>query len=181
MTNTFEEEYIADELMKDVLDNNWEDSEAAAIKEQEEVPQKIGDKLGREHFQKLNTGPTLIKLRACLFDKSTIMTHCNDLMPVLSTTQVKNGFIKVDNGADWNLLSIVNEFYHHRLWKDSNLDVLAILSYAVKYSAYNNIEHLWSPMSKYLCSVILEGGRKRTLQANRDARNGEKRERRYNV
>ena len=140
------------------MDNNWEDSEASAIKEQEEVTQKVVDKLGREHFQKLNTGTALIKLRACMFDKSTIMTHCNDLMPVLST-QVKNGktvvFIKVDYGADWNLLSIVNEFYLHRLWKDSNLDVLAILSYAAKYSAYNNIEHLWSPMSRHLCSVIL--------------------------
>ena len=37
----------------------------------------------------------------------------------------------------------------------SKLDVLGIISYATKYSAFNNVEHLWSPMSKKLSSVIL--------------------------
>jgi hypothetical protein len=41
------------------------------------------------------------------------------------------------------------------LWRDSGLDILGIVSYAAKYSAYNQIEHLWSPMSKKLSSVIL--------------------------
>ena len=35
------------------------------------------------------------------------------------------------------------------------MDILAVVSYAAKYSAYNNIEHLWSPMSKKLCSVVI--------------------------
>ena len=30
-----------------------------------------------------------------------------------------------------------------------------MVSYAARYSAYNNIEHLWSPLSKSLSSVIL--------------------------
>ena len=73
--------------------------------------------------------------------------------------QVKDGkgiaFIKVDNGPDWNLLNVVNEIYFCRMWRDSGLDMLGLVSYAAKYSAYNNVEHLWSPMSRKLASVIL--------------------------
>ena len=64
-------------------------------------------------------------------------------------------FLKVDNGSDWNLLSLVNAVYFCRVFKDSKLDALGIISYVAKYSAFNNIEHLWSSMSKKLISVIL--------------------------
>ena len=63
-------------------------------------------------------------------------------------------FVKVDNGSDWSVRS-VNSIYLCWLWKDLGLDILGIVSYAAKYSAYNQIEHLWSPMSKKLSSVIL--------------------------
>ena len=66
--------------------------------------------------------------------------------------------IKADNGSDWNLLNIVNEIYFCRLWRDSGLDILGIVSYAAKYSAYNNIEQTWSPMSRQLSSVVLLSG-----------------------
>ena len=116
------------------------------------------DKLGRAHYKRFTAGPSLINLRSCMFDSTTCMTHCNDLFPILNA-QVNDGktcaFIKVDNGPDWNLHSLVNAFYLHRLWKDAKLDILCVLSYAAKYSAYNNVEHLWSPMSKRLCSLVL--------------------------
>ena len=35
------------------------------------------------------------------------------------------------------------------------MDILGVVSYAAKYSAYNEIEHLWNPMSKLLTSVLL--------------------------
>ena len=86
------------------------------------------------------------------------MSHTNGLLPILRA-QVSDGktcaFVKVDNGGDWNLHSLVNAFYMHRLWKDSGLDILWIISYAASWSAYNNIEHLWSPASRRLCSVIV--------------------------
>ena len=49
----------------------------------------------------------------------------------------------------------MNSLYLCHLWRDSGLDILGVVSYAAKYSAYNQIEHLWSPMSKKLSSVIL--------------------------
>ena len=52
-------------------------------------------------------------------------------------------------------MNVTNELYFTRLWKDSGLDVLGIVSYAAQWSAYNNIEHLWSPMSKKLASAFL--------------------------
>ena len=64
-------------------------------------------------------------------------------------------FLKVDNGSDWDLHLVVNELYMYRLWKVSGLDILGVVSYSARYSAYNNIEHLWSPMSKKLNSVVL--------------------------
>ena len=82
----------------------------------------------------------------------------NDLLPMM-TAQVKDGkgiaFLKVDNGPDWNLINVVNEIFFCRLWKSSTLDILVVCSYAAKYSAYNNIEHSWSLMSKKLGNVIL--------------------------
>lgn len=116
------------------------------------------DKLGRVHLRRPTYGPALLVLRATKFGSSSGMTHANDFLPVL-TAQVKRGktaaFIKVDNGPDWNVMSIVNEVYFCRLWRESGLDLLGLVSYAARWSAYNNIEHLWSPMSKKLASVIL--------------------------
>ena len=116
------------------------------------------DKLGRKHYSRFNSGPLRLMLRSVKFSPSSAQNHCNDMLPML-TAQVKDGqgiaFLKVDNGPDWNLHSIVNELFFCRLWKDSGLDVLGIVSYAARYSAYNNIEHSWSLMSRLLSSVIL--------------------------
>ena len=116
------------------------------------------DKIGRKHYQRFTSGPALLTLRACKFVHSTAATHINDLKPIIEALKNEGKgifFIKVDNGPDWNLLNLVNELYFFRLWRDLGLDVLGIVSYAAKYSAYNNIEHLWSPMSRKLSSVVL--------------------------
>ena len=74
----------------------------------------VSDKLGRQHYRKLTAGPSLVKLRASIFDQSSGMTHANDILPILKG-YVKDGkgiaFLKVDNGSDWNLHSLVNMFF----------------------------------------------------------------------
>ena len=169
-------EYVAHEL------NDFSDASGASGAEIEtenlqppaaNVGNMTKDKLGREHYERLHAGPARIVLRACKFKQSSGQTHANDILPVLAA-QVKDGksvaFLKVDNGSDWNLQSVVNSFYFGRLWKESGLDILGIVSYAARYSAYNNIEHLWSPMSKKLCSAILpsilEGEEKEPCKQN---------------
>ena len=61
----------------------------------------------------------------CLkFSPSTAEAHTNNLLPLL-TAQVKDVkgivFLKVYNGPDWNLLSVVKLLHFCRLWRDSEL------------------------------------------------------------
>ena len=35
------------------------------------------------------------------------------------------------------------------------MDILLVLTYAARYSAFNPIEHLWSPLSNALAGVVL--------------------------
>ena len=116
------------------------------------------DKLGRLHYCRYMSGPTKLVLRSVKFSPSNSMNHVNDLLPeldALASQGIGVVFLKVDNGGDWNLANLVNQIYFCRLWKRTKLDVLGIVSYAARFSAYNNIEHTWAPMSKKLTSVIL--------------------------
>ena len=92
---------------------------------------KYRDKLGRLHFMKTTYDPAVLVLQAAKFTQSSRQTHANDLLPIL-LAQVKDGktvaFIKVDNGSDWNVRSLVNSLYLCRLWKDSGLDILGVVS-----------------------------------------------------
>ena len=63
--------------------------------------------------------------------------------------------IVADNSPDWNPSSLLNAVFYMRLWRDLNLDMLLICSDAAHHSAYNPIEHLWSPLTKKLSSVRL--------------------------
>jgi len=171
--NDIDEEYV-DHEKNDLVDETAEGDEV--LKEGDEVMEEgdevievgdevmeegnefLVDKLGRKHYRRFMAGPTLLVLRATMFETSSGQTHANDILPMLCA-QVSYGkgiaVIKVDNGSDWNLLSFINELYFCRIWKLSGLDGLGIVSYAAKFSAYNNIEHTWSVMSKKLNSVIL--------------------------
>ena len=156
LQEVIEDEYSAYEL------NGFFNEEDAYEESIEKISDTEGDffidKLGRKHFNHFKPRPTRLVLRANIFAKSPAASHANDLLPMLKA-QVKDGkgvaFIKADNGPDWNLLNIVNEIYFCHLWRDSGLDILGIVSYAAKYSAYNNTEHTWSPMSRQLFSVVL--------------------------
>jgi len=61
--------------------------------------------------------------------------------------------LTVDGGPDWSTNSLVNALFYMRLWRDNNLDVLVATSFAARFSAFNPIEHLWSPLSKKLDGV----------------------------
>ena len=61
----------------------------------------------------------------------------------------------VDGGPDWRTASLLNAFLYMQLWRDCDLDLL-VTSFAACYSAYNPIEHWWSPLRKNLNSVRLK-------------------------
>ena len=170
LTSTEQKEEICDEYVNDELNDviDIDKPEENRCDEITEIDSEktineinhsfVSDKLGRQHYRKLTAGPSLVKLGASIFDQSSGMMHANDILPTLKGN-VKDGkgiaFLKLDNGSDWNLHSLVNMFFLGKVWKDSCLDILGVVSYAARHSAYNHVEHLWSPLSKSLSSVIL--------------------------
>ena len=83
----------------------------------------------------------------------------NDLRPMVETAvhQGKTVMINiVDGRPDWSTVSLLNTFFYTQLWRDYNLDIFVVTSFAARYSTYNPIKHLWSPLSKRLNSVKFE-------------------------
>lgn len=117
------EEYINEEL-NDVIDFNMDEGvqqENYVLHPNNTVLSNlVKDKLRRCHYPRLCAGPSIIKLRSCKFGQTSGMTHANDILPALKA-QVAGGkgvaFVKVDNGSDWNLHSLVNNLYMGRVWK----------------------------------------------------------------
>ena len=116
------------------------------------------DKLGRPHIKFPRTGPVLVYNRNGQFHSQTMEAHANDFLPLL-TNAVQGGrsciTMVVDNGPDMNPTNYVNEYNLGNLWIDSKADMLVVTSYAAGQSAYNMIEHAWSPLSNRLTSVKL--------------------------
>ena len=117
------------------------------------------DKNGRLHFMYPRTGKLTVVNRATKFYSSTAQTHANDLHKILKpiiAEENKHAVVSVnDGGSDWSLKSIVNLMFYGRLWRDLNLDIFILTSYAAGHSALNMIEHAWSPLSKFLSGVTL--------------------------
>ena len=118
------------------------------------------DNLGRAHLPTPRTGPALLYLRSCKYNHSTISTHVKDLCQILKTrieTTGQNSYMFIsDGGPDFNPSSVLNQLFLYRLFKKLDLDLLAVFTYAARYSAFNPIEHLWSPLSKQLSGVIFD-------------------------
>ena len=116
------------------------------------------DKLGRQHIKYPRTGPVLVFNRNAQFHTQTMEAHANDFLPLLSTA-VERGrtciVCVVDNGPDMNPTNYVNEVHLGNLWFDSGADMITFTLYATGQSAYNMIEHAWSPLSNRLTSVKL--------------------------
>ena len=113
------------------------------------------DKLGQQRYRTLCTGPGYVYIQCAKFHSSTCQIHANDMLPQLKAV-VEEGrtavVIIVDGGPDWSPGSLLNNLFFFCLWRDAGLDILVVCSYAARFSAYNPIEHLWSP-SKKLCGV----------------------------
>ena len=117
------------------------------------------DNLGRARLAMPHTGPVSLFARSSKYNHSNISTHVKDLHSLLRSemdTSSRNSFMLVsDSEPDFSPLSVLNQLFLYRLFKSLNLDVLAVFTYAAKYSAFNPIEHLWSLMSNKLSGTFL--------------------------
>ena len=127
----------------------------SVIPNKESVSARKTDSLQREHLKTAHTVPMHVRAAKC--HSSTSETHRFDLKLMIDEV-VKEGQMVVtviaDGGPDWSTNSMLNALFFLRLWKECNLDLLCICSYAACYSAYNPIEHFWAPMPKILATVM---------------------------
>ena len=113
------------------------------------------DGLGRLHLDTPYSGQIQLMIRSHKYNPTTAATHITDLSKILSPyKQVKSIFMFLaDGGSDFNPAHMVNELLNFCLFKKLERDVLAVMTYAARYSAFNPIEHCWSPASNKLASV----------------------------
>ena len=116
------------------------------------------DKLGRDHIKFPRTGPILVFNRNAQFHSQTMEAHSCDFFPLFKTAVEKGRsciVCVVDNGPDMDPTNYINEYNIGRLWEDAGADMIVVTSYAAGQSAYNMIEHAWSPLSNRLTLVKL--------------------------
>ncbi|XP_063963637.1 uncharacterized protein LOC135156137 [Lytechinus pictus] len=115
------------------------------------------DDKGREHLRFRRSGTTHVVNRPPGIP-TTIEAHMTDLLPLLQDL-VRRGrtaaFLIVDNGADFNPRSHVNQYFLGKVWKDAGLDTMGVVSYAAGDSKLNPIERVWGVLTKKLCGVYL--------------------------
>ena len=80
------------------------------------------------------------------------------MLPMLKKEMEENKksvfFVLSDNGPDFYPSALINTIYYYQLFCHLQLDMLSVLTYAARYSAFNPIEHLRSPLSNALAGVI---------------------------
>ena len=108
------------------------------------------------HTRMPHSGPALLVVRPIKYQPSNIVGHLSDLETVLSMSQhlgKSSVLLTVDGGPNWSTTSLINIYFYHSFWRKKELTLLTVTSYAPGFSAYNSIEHLWSPVSKRFTSA----------------------------
>ena len=131
---------------------------------------EIHDKIGRGHLKTPHSGSIHLRLRSTKYHGSSIATRVNDLYNIISNNQKPALMIHTDGGPDYTPAGVVNTLFYYRLFKELNLDFLSVATYPSRYSAFNPIEHLWSPLSDMLAGAVfspkLDGDTKPPCQPN---------------
>ena len=115
------------------------------------------DGLGRLHFDTPYSGPVHLMIRSHKYNSTTAASHVTDLYNILKHHKDNKSIYMflADGGPDFNPSHLANSLFYYRLFKKLDADILDVLTYAARYSAFNPIEHCWSPASDKLASVVL--------------------------
>ena len=112
------------------------------------------DNVGRLHLDTPYSGHSHLRLRSHKYNSTSIATHVTDLFEILKDVQKSVFFFLTDGGPDFNPSHMANALFYYRLFKKLDADMLAVMTYAARCSAFNCIEHLWSPRSNDLSGVV---------------------------
>lgn len=117
------------------------------------------DQLNRLQFKLPTTGSLFVRNRAHRYHDATAQMHVNDLSTTITDVVKPSGkrgvCLLVDGGPDYSVKSLLTILKFGRLWRHQDLDLLLMGPHAPGDSAYNCIEHAWSPLSKFLSGVAL--------------------------
>ena len=98
-------------------------------------------------------------LRAQSFHPTTVATYVTNLLQILKPHIKLHGtssfMLLSDGGPDFTPIFVLNSIFFFHLFKELNLDLLSVSTYAARYSAFNLVEHLWSTLSNKLSGVVL--------------------------
>ena len=116
------------------------------------------DALKRKHYKRPVSGIAYLTIRTAKHHNLSITSHVTDLQPRIEE-DVRDGkvavVISVDGGPDLAVRNLANIMEYGRLWKTTNLQVLIVFDYGAKQSALNEIERIWSPVTKTMSGIHL--------------------------
>ena len=114
------------------------------------------DALDRLHLDTTYSGHCHLRIRSHKYNSTTAATIITDLYDILAHhKQTKSVYMFLaDGGPDFNPYHIANDLFYYRLFKKLDADILAVMAYAARYSAFNPVEHCGSSLSNKLSSVI---------------------------
>ena len=103
-----------------------------------------------------HAGPSYIRLRSHKYNSTTVSTNITDLFNILhDISKIKPIFMFIaDGGPDFNSAHTINRLFYFRLFKKLEADILCVMTYTARHSAFNSIEHLWSPCADRLFGVV---------------------------
>lgn len=112
--------------------------------------------MDRLHYKLPKTSPSWIVNRVAKFHPSTAFSYVEDLENIFKIhSHGKSGvFLSVNGGPDWNPRSNIVFLSMGRLWERLDLDYLFITINLPRFSAYNPIEHYWSPRAKDISGFV---------------------------
>ena len=98
----------------------------------------------------------ILDLHPCIYGlNASILSHTTDLYNIFKDeSEITLLMALADGDPDFSLNSELNPLYFYRLFRKLNLDMLSVFSYAARYSTFNPVEHLWTPLSNHLSGVV---------------------------
>lgn len=113
------------------------------------------DTIARVHLEIPYLCLVLTKLRVERSLPTLTATHVTDLYKMLNEINASTISFFIKGGPKFIPNFIINAMFYDRPFKEVNFDLLLVLIDAARYSSFNSIEHLWSPISNRFSSVIL--------------------------
>lgn len=118
------------------------------------------DTKGRDSVVKGTAGPAHLFMRPLMYDKPDLYSNVGDLRAILEAKESSGKLrpvlsIITDGGDGYKNTRMSTILLYGRIFRDFQLEGLILFRRAGGLSAYNNIEHLWSPISSALSGMVL--------------------------